>query len=155
MIFSHRRYVLQQPAAKGHAAGDGGGPETAHARTAAAAKARPDRESLLAGWPARTVWALGWAATVIVAAADAALGEHAILIGLLVIGPCCAALTGRWVPTGLIGLWVIGLAFTLCLPDGIWGDADCYAWLALVAVVALACTGAAAFIQDRGLVRLR
>ena len=57
----------------------------------------------------------------IVAAADAALGHRVVLIGLLIVGPCCALLTGRWLPTSLTGLWVIALAVVLGVPDGIWG----------------------------------
>lgn len=56
-------------------------------------------------------------------------------------------LTGRWVPTALTGLWVIGLAVVLSLPDGIWGTAIFFIWLSAVTVVALASTAAAAFIQ--------
>ena len=88
------------------------------------------------------------------AAIDALLGNRAALIGLLIVGPCCVVLTGRWVPTALTGLWVIGLAVVLGLPDGIWGTAIFFIWLAAVAVVALATTVAAAFIQTFGPLRL-
>jgi hypothetical protein len=85
--------------------------------------------------------------SLIVAAIDAALGNRVILIGLLIVGPCCALLTGRWVPPALIGLWVIGLGVALGLPDAIWGTTIFVTWLAAVAVVAIASTLAAAFIQ--------
>jgi hypothetical protein len=90
-----------------------------------------------------------------VTAIDAALGNRAILIGLLIVGPCCVVLTGRWVPTGLTGLWVTGLAVVLGLPDGIWGTAIFFTWLGAVAVVALVSTAAAAFIQTLGPARPR
>ena len=89
------------------------------------------------------------------AAIDAALGNRAVLIGLLIVGPCCVVLTGRWVPTALTGLWVTGLAVALGLPDGIWGTAIFFIWLGAVAMVALASTAAAVLIQALGPVRLR
>ena len=76
------------------------------------------------------------------------LGHRVVLIGLLIIGPCCALLTGRWVPTGLTGLWVIGLAVILGVPDGIWGTTTHLAFLGAVIVVALATTVAAAVIRN-------
>ncbi len=87
--------------------------------------------------------------SLIVAAADAALGARVILIGLLIIGPCCALLTGRWVPTGLTGLWVTGLAVMLGIPDCIWGTGTQVVFLAAVAGAAAACTAAAALIAAR------
>jgi Sodium/calcium exchanger protein len=127
---------------------NGSSPQTARARIISpSVRPRQAQESLLAGWPVRKLWVLGLAASLIVAAIDAALGNRAILIGLLIVGPCCAVLTGRWVPTGLTGLWVTGLAVVLGFPDGIWGTAIFFTWLGAVAVVALASTAAAAFIQ--------
>ena len=106
-------------------------------------------ESLLPGWPARRLWILGLIVPLIVAAADAALGARVILIGLLITGPCCALLTGRWVPTGLTGLWVTALAVMLGIPDGIWGTGTQVVFLAAVAGAAAACTVAAALIAAR------
>ena len=70
-----------------------------------------------------------------------------MLVGLLIVGPCCVLLTGRWVPTGLTGLWVIGLAAVLGIPDGIWGTGTHLVFLGAVAGVALISTAAAAFIE--------
>ena len=109
---------------------------------------------MLAGWPVSRLWVLGVEISVIVAAIDAALGNHVILIGLLIAGPCCVLLTGRWVPTALTGLWVIGLAVLLGLPDGIWGTVIFFIWLAAVVVVALASAVAAAVIEIHGSLRL-
>ena len=109
----------------------------------------PERESMLPGWSAQRLGALALLLTVIVAAADAALGHHVVLIGLLIIGPCCALLTGRWVLTGVTGLWVIGLATVLGIPDGIWGTSIHLVFLAAVAGVACASTLAAAVITIR------
>jgi cation:H+ antiporter len=137
----------QIPGKPAQTSANGSSPRTARARITSRSQPGPGRESLLAGWPVRRLWVLGLAASLIVAATDAALGNRAILIGLLIVGPCCVALTGRWVPTGLTGLWVTGLAVALGLPDGIWGTAIFFTWLAAVAMVALASTAAAAFIQ--------
>jgi len=93
--------------------GNGSGAESAHARVSGPSQSRQGGESLLAGWPVKRLWVLGLAASLIVAAIDAALGNRAILVGLLVVGPCCVVLTGRWVPTGLTGIWVTGLAVAL------------------------------------------
>ena len=109
---------------------------------------------MLAGWPVSRLWVLGVGISVIVAAIDAALGNRVILIGLLIAGPCCVLLTGRWVPTALTGLWVIGLAVVLGLPDGIWGTVIFFIWLTAVAVVALASAVAAAVIETHGSLRL-
>lgn len=103
----------------------------------------------------KRLWALGLQASFLVAAIDALLGNRVTLIGLLIVGPCCVALTGRWAPTALTGLWVIGLAVLLGLPDGIWGTASHLIWLSAVAVVALATTAAAAVIQALRPARLR
>jgi hypothetical protein len=135
--------------------GNGGSPATACARIAGPAQTKPGQESLLAGWPVNRLWVLGLAASLIVTAIDATLGNRAILIGLLIIGPCCVVLTGRWLPTALTGVWVTGLAAALGLPDGIWGTAIFYIWLGAVAMVALASTIAAAFIQALGPARVR
>jgi len=102
---------------------------------------------LLPGWPVRRLWLLGLASSVAVAAADAALGSRLVLIGLVIVGPCCVLLTGRWVPTGLTGLWAVGLAVILGVPDGIWGTATHLAFRAAVASVALVSTLAAAVIS--------
>jgi cation:H+ antiporter len=135
--------------------GNGTCSQSARAQIPAPPAASAGRESLLTGWPVTRLWVLGLAASLTVAAIDAALGSRAVLIGLLIVGPCCVALTGRWVPTGLTGVCVTGLAVALGFPDGIWGTAIFFIWLAAVAVVAMATTVAAAYIQALGPARLR
>jgi len=105
------------------------------------------RESLLPGWSAGRLWALSLLLPVLVAGVDTALG-YLVLIGLLIVGPCTALLTGRWVLTALTGLWAIGLAVLLGLPDGIWASTTHLAFIAAVASVALATTAAAALISN-------
>ena len=89
------------------------------------------------------------------AAVDAGLGHRAVLIGLLIIGPCCILLTGRWVPTVLTGLWATGLAVILDIPGGIWGTSTHLAFLVAVATVAVASAVAAAVAQAHGSQRPR
>jgi hypothetical protein len=107
------------------------------------------KAALVPGWPVRKLCLLGLELSVAVAVADAALGHRVILIGLLITGPCCVLLTGRWKPTALTGLWVTGLAVVLGLPDGIWGTSTHLIFLAAVAAVALAATLGAGLIQAR------
>jgi hypothetical protein len=106
------------------------------------------RESLLPGWPAHRLWMIGIASTTLVAIVDALLGRRVVLIGLLVVGPCCTVLTGRWLPTALTAGWAIGLAVLLGVPDGIWANAAHLEFVGAVLTVALA-TIAAAAVTDR------
>ena len=106
------------------------------------------RESLIPGWSVRKLWILGLALSLLVAAADAALGSHVVLIGFLIIGPCCTLLTGGWLPTGLAGVWATGLAVLLGYPDHIWGTATHLTFLGVVAAVSLASTVAAVLISN-------
>ena len=106
--------------------------------------------SLVAGWSARRIWYLAFAISTLVAGIDAGLGHHVILIGLLIAGPCCALLTGRWARTASVGIWAIALAILLGLPDGIWGGWTHIAFLGSVAAVATVATLAAATIERTG-----
>ncbi|HUZ55528.1 MAG TPA: hypothetical protein VMU94_23735 [Streptosporangiaceae bacterium] len=105
-------------------------------------------ESLLPGWSVRRLLILGLSLSGLVAVVDAALGRRVVLIGLLIVGPCCALLTGRWILTCLTGLWVIALAVVLGVPDGIFGTPTHLAFLGGVAVVALASTIAAVAVRN-------
>jgi hypothetical protein len=81
-----------------------------------------------------------------IAAVDAATGPHVVLIGLLIIGPCIALLTGQWLPTTLSGVTACGLAVVLGVPDGIWATATHIAFVTAVAAVALTATAGSAVI---------
>ncbi len=106
-------------------------------------------QSLVAGWTVTRVWYLAIALSSLIAATDALLGHHIILIGLLIAGPCCALLTGRWAPTATAGAWAIALAAILGLPDQIWGNSTHLAFLGAVAIVAVTSTTSAALLQRR------
>ena len=100
------------------------------------------------GWPVRKLCFLGLEISAAVAVIDAVLGHRVILIVLLIAGPCCVLLTGRWIPTGLTGAWVISLAVVLGLPDGIWLTRTHLTFLAAVTAVAIISTLAAALIRE-------
>ncbi len=146
---SARQDVNQRRSGSPEASANGRGPEDERAQAPGRHQPRLRGGSLVPGWPVGQLWALGLALSLAVAAADAALGARVVLIGLLIIGPCCVLLTGRWVPTGLTGLCVIGLALALGIPDGIWGTSIQLAFLAAVTVVSVATTCAAAIISSR------
>jgi hypothetical protein len=108
---------------------------------------RSPGESLIAGWPIMRIWCLAFAISTAIAVADAILGHRVILIGLLIVGPCCGLLTGRWIHTATVGAWAIALAVVLGVPDRIWGSWTHLAFLAAVAIVALVSTASAALIE--------
>jgi cation:H+ antiporter len=112
-------------------------------------RARRRPKALVSDWTVSGVWWFALAITTIIALADAALGHHVILIGLLIIGPCCALLTGRWMRTASIGTWGIALAVMLGVPDGIWGTWPHAAFIAAVVIVAAATTAAALVLESR------
>ena len=85
-----------------------------------------------------------------VAAIDAATGHRVVLIGLLIVGPCIAMLTGRWVPATITGAWACGLAVLLGLPDGIWATGTHLAFICATAIVAAAAAAGAAIIDRAG-----
>ena len=90
--------------------------------------------------------ALATAYVVIVAAVDAAVGETAILIGLLSIGPFIAAFGAPRSATLAIGVLAVVLAITLGWADGIAGSVD---HVVRTAVVATASGVAVAFSHVR------
>ena len=112
-------------------AGDGGGP------------------SLLPGRTVNQLFgaALGWCA--VVAAVDALSGRHLVLIGLLIVGPCCTLLTGRWRRTALAGLFAIALAVACGKPDGIFGTGEHLAFVGSVVAVTVVATASAAMTAQR------
>jgi Sulfotransferase domain len=102
--------------------------------------------SLLAGWSVSRVWWLALILSSIIAATDAML-SHVILIPLLVAGPFCALLTGRWARTATVGIWTVVLAILLGLPDEIWGTHMQLVYIGFVAVASLLSTSAATVVE--------
>ena len=84
-----------------------------------------------------------------IAACDAASGPHLILIGLLVIGPAGALLTGRWALTAAAACLAVALGVVLGVPDQIFATVTQYVFLAAVAAVGTAATIGAAVLQHQ------
>lgn len=105
------------------------------------------RASLVPGWTVRRLWAASMIAACAVAAIDAATGHRVVLIGLLIVGPCTALLTGRWLPATVTGAWACALAVLLGLPDGIWATSTHLAFICATTVVAVAAAIGAAVID--------
>ncbi len=101
------------------------------------------------GWSVRRLQGLSFGLCLAVAALDAATGPHLILIGALIVGPCCALLTGRWIRTALTGVFALSLGVLLGVPDGIFSTNVHYEFLAAIAVVTITATLSAACLQRR------
>jgi hypothetical protein len=99
-------------------------------------------------WASKAFWRLSIVLMFLIAVADAVLGSRVILIGLLMVGPCCALFSARRVPTAQAGGIAVGLALLLALPDGIWGTTTQLAFTGTVLMVAIACTWAAGIIES-------
>jgi Integrase core domain len=72
-----------------------------------------------------------------VAAIDAATGHRVILIGLLVIGPCIALRTGRWLSASITSAWACGLGVFLGVPDRTWATGTHLAFISATTIVAV------------------
>jgi cation:H+ antiporter len=108
---------------------------------------RWQRESVVPGWSTGRLWRLSLISCCVIAVCDAASGPHLILIGLLVAGPVCALLTGRWALTAAASVFALALGVMLGVPDQIFGTATQYAFLAAVAAVGTVATLGAAVLQ--------
>ena len=105
------------------------------------------RESLLPGWSVGRLWKLSFILCSAVAACDAASGPRLILIGLLIVGPCCALLTGRWALTAAASCFAFALGVVLGVPDQIFATVTQYAFLAGIAAVSMTATVSAVILQ--------
>ncbi len=103
--------------------------------------------SRLRKWTPSRIVRLSVALMLLITAADALLGPRVILIGLLMVGPCCALFSGRRSSTALVGTTAVGLALLLALPDGIWDTVAQLAFIGAVLLVAVACTWAAGILE--------
>jgi cation:H+ antiporter len=117
--------------------------------TVGGADGRWQRESLLPGWTVGRIWRLSLILSAVIAGCDAASGPRLILMGVLVVSPCCALLTGRWAPTAAAGGVALVLGGLLGVPDRIFATATQYAFLAAIATVGAAATAGAAILQCR------
>jgi hypothetical protein len=101
----------------------------------------------LENWSANRVWLVAITLSSTIAACDSLLGRRVILIGLLIVGPCCALLAGRWAMTASTGVWVLLLALLLGIPDGIWATKTHAILIAAIAAVSVTATVTAALIE--------
>jgi hypothetical protein len=99
-------------------------------------------------WASKAIWRLSVVLMLLVATADTVLGSRVTLIGLLMVGPCCALFSARRVVTAQAGGIAVGLALLLALPDGIWGTTSQFAFTGAVLMVAIACTWGAGIIES-------
>ncbi|MGH9919191.1 MAG: hypothetical protein ACRD6W_10040, partial [Nitrososphaerales archaeon] len=111
---------------------------------------RPGLRSQLGRWPTWRFELLAIVLSSSVAATDAALGHRVVLIGALIVGPCCALLTGKWSRTALVAGWAVVLAIVLGLPDGIWIRPEHLVFVGAVFFVGLVTTAAAFLIERSG-----
>ena len=75
-------------------------------------------------------------------------GSRIILIGLLIIGPCCALFSARRVSVAQIGGLAVGLALLSPLPTESGSPRLQFAFTSAVLLVAIACTWAAGIIES-------
>ena len=96
----------------------------------------------------RYLWRISIGLTLSIAVIDAALGTRFLLIGLLMVGPCCALFTAQRARVAEVGAVAVGLALVLAFPDGIWATSAQLAFTGAVLVVAIACTWGAGVIES-------
>lgn len=97
-------------------------------------------------WSSGATFPLSLAYLAAVTAADAIVGERAVLIGLLSLGPYLAAIGSTWPRTTVVAGFAVALAIPLGWVDGIGGTLD---HVVRVTIVALAGTVAVAFARLR------
>ncbi len=93
------------------------------------------------------VWAVGLMVATVIAVLAVVAGRRVDLIGLLVAGPCIAALSGRGRPTALVGAWAVTLAVGVGAFNGIWGSFEHLAFVSSVVVVSVTVTSATSVIE--------
>ena len=142
------------PAFAGAGTGRGGGVE-APARGRASRWRSRVLATALRGSAPRWPLLLALLATVGVAVVDNFFAHRIVLIGLLVLGPCCALVGRRWRATALIGALSTVLAGVSGVTDGLWGTASYTLFLATVTIVAMAATLGTALIEHAGPTDLR
>lgn len=90
-----------------------------------------------------------YAGLTVLALAFAYSSPRLILIGLLITGPCCTLLTGRWALTILTSGLALALGVLLGIPDQIFATITQYAFLAAATTIGLTAMLSAAIIQHQ------
>lgn len=109
--------------------------------------ARPRRAPPSWGWSPNRLTVLGLFLCALVAVLDVLVGHGGVLAGLLIVGPCCGVLTGRWSRTALLTTWAVVLVIVLAFAGGLWATATHLVFLAVVIVVGLVSTLSAAIME--------
>jgi hypothetical protein len=101
----------------------------------------------LESWsPGRIAW-VGFVLVATVAAIDALAGSRLILVGLLIIGPCCGVLTQRGRYAAGLSVFALACALAVAVPDGIWLTWTQFAFTAGLVVVGAVATAATATVE--------
>jgi hypothetical protein len=85
----------------------------------------------------------------VIGIADAISGDRIVLIGFLVLGPACAALSLRPGATATVSGCAIALAVPLGLRDDIWFTPAHVLWIAVVALVGVTNTAVVGIVAPR------
>ena len=101
------------------------------------------------GWSVKRLWRLSLALCVAVFLIGLLAAPRADLTGLLIVGPCCALLTGRWMRTAVTGIIAVGAALILAVFARGTSSAERLAFISAVGLVALVNTLTAAWIEHR------
>lgn len=109
---------------------------------------RAHEGTFVSGWGVNRVWGLSLALCAGFFLVGLLAAGSADLAGLLVVGPCCALLTGRWVRTGITALLAVCLAAMVTLVAG-GGESEEFAFVAAVGLVGAVNTLAAAWLERR------
>jgi hypothetical protein len=99
------------------------------------------------GWTVRRIWLLSVVLSAWVFFLGLLAASRVDLTGLLIVGPCCALLTGRWVRTAVSGALALSAGLALGAVATGAGHAGHAAFLAAVGSAALANTLAAAWLE--------
>ena len=110
---------------------------------------RSDQETSPWGLTATQYCVIALVLCLAISIADALLGHRIILIGLLIVGPCCAIFGGRWFQTAVVGVAAVSLGVVLSIPDGIWASAAQFEVVGGVFLVATVSTFGAAIVEAR------
>jgi cation:H+ antiporter len=92
-------------------------------------------------------WRLAIGVPLLIAVVDAACGHHLVLMGLLVVGPCCGLLTRRGSRAALATGWAVLLVVILGVPDGIWATSRQAVFVLAVLIVGVVATVGATILS--------
>ncbi len=110
-------------------------------------RARGYEGTFVPGWSVKRVWLLSVALCMAVLLIGLVAAPKVDLSGLLIVGPCCALLTGRWVRTAATGIVALAGALLLAgVAKGASGE-ERLLFTAAVGLVALLNTLAAVWIE--------